>query len=423
MNYQEKYLKYKNKYLTLKQNGGFKYKCPDHKPHLCEAPTNYMGVCVKHENYCNTEYKEGKSAIPDLIWEEGEEDLKKRYEFGIAKGYINDNLNQSCLKQTDAARITEIENGQKITGPFSILTLNVMGICRNPDQIEFARLRAELLKKEILDKQPDILCFQEMSQPFLDFLYSEKIREIYPYIYESIIITEGKKDIDCSIISKYKPTKIIMQNLDGVLKHSNSLQIIEFENLVIFNCYLQSGSKASPGQITKWMHYSRCRAQYFDYIKKIIKQYENKGIILLGDLNFNLNGTHEEWPELIYLQKIGLHDSWSNINPDTPGLTEDSNINSMRWNSKFEIKEYRYDAILYNELLKPIESTIFGNESSKLIEDDNILYERVIIPSDKIHDSKLKKAGTYTDSQGNEKNEYDLFISDHFGVLSKFEHI
>jgi exonuclease III len=212
-------------------------------------------------------------------------------EFGITKGYLNDNLNQSCLKQTDPPRITEIEDGQKINRPFSIITLNVMGICRKPEQTVFAKLRAKLLRKEILEKQPDILCFQEMSQSFLDFFYKSEIREIYPYVYENPIVTEGKKDIDCCIISKFKPTKIIMQNLDGVLNYRNTLQIIEFENLVIFNCYLQAGSKASPGQITKWMHYSRCRAQYFDYIKKIIKKYKHKGIIFgsVISISFELN--------------------------------------------------------------------------------------------------------------------------------------
>jgi hypothetical protein len=188
--------------------------------------------------------------------------------------------------------------------------------------------------------------------------------------------------------------------------------------LVIFNCYLQAGSKASPGQSMKWMHYSRCRAQYFEYIKSLMNNYKNynKGIILLGDLNFNLNGTIEEWPEKKYLDDLKLKDSWTTIHPTEPGLTEDTNKNFLRWNSKFEKKEYRYDAILCNDLLIPIESTIFGDKSVKIIGDDNEYYEKVILK--KVIDERIIKCTYLNEDQV--KNQYDLFISDHFGVLSKF---
>jgi hypothetical protein len=250
-----------------------------------------------------------------------------------------------------------------------------------------------------------------------------KSKKIYPYVYENPIIIEKGKDIDCCVISKFIPKKITMQNLTGILSYPNTLQIIEFENLVIFNCYLQAGSKASPGQITKWMHYSRCRSQYFEYIKKLIEEYEsnNKGIILLGDLNFNLNGTINDWPELKSFNKMGLDDSWITTNPGQPGLTEDTTKNFMRWNSKFEEKEYRYDAILYNKKLRPTSSTIFGDVSKKLIKESNDIYEKVIIPENNRSDPRLIKSSTYINNQGEMKNEYELFISDHFGVLSSFE--
>lgn len=300
-----------------------------------------------------------------------------------------------------------------------------MGIVRDdedktktdPNKIKFAEMSVELLlKDEILGKNPDILCLQEMSQEFLNFLYTGDIKIIYPYVYENPINLEGK-DIDCCVLSKFEPIKVTMQNLDGILGYYNTLQIIEFKNLVIFNCYLQAGSKASPGQYMKWMHYSRCRAQYFEYIKSLMGEHDNKGIILLGDLNFNLNGTVEEWPEKKYLDALGLQDSWTKTHPLTePGLTEDTNKNFLRWNSKFEKKEYRYDAILCNKLLIPIKSTIFGDKSVKIIGDDNKYYEKVILK--KVLDERIIKS-TYL-NEGQVKNQYDLFISDHFGVLSTF---
>jgi mRNA deadenylase 3'-5' endonuclease subunit Ccr4 len=137
-------------------------------------------------------------------------------------------------------KITIIPDGEDINKTFSILTLNVMGICRKLEQTQFAKLRAVLLKKEILKNPPDILCFQEMSQEFLNYFYIDEIKEIYKYVYENPIVIEKKpdgkliKDIDCCIFSKFKPTRVIMQNLNGVLDYRNTLQIIEFKNLVIY---------------------------------------------------------------------------------------------------------------------------------------------------------------------------------------------
>jgi exonuclease III len=429
MSHEKKYLKYKNKYLSLKQSGGYKLKCPSVDQVECDAPTRYMGMCVNNETKCDDIYDETKGVIPEILWdEEHDKDLIERYKHGISKGYIDDYLHKSCLTQTQPARIIKEGKGMDVFGPFSVLTLNVMGITRDdndktkknkdPNKIKFAEMRVELLlKDEILEKNPDILCFQEMSQEFLDFLYSGDIKIKYPYVYENKINLEGK-DIDCCVLSKFEPEKVTMQNLDGILGYCNTLQIIEFQNLVIFNCYLQAGSKASPGQSMKWKHYSRCRAQYFEYIKSLMYKYENKGIILLGDLNFNLNGTVEEWPEKKYLDALDLQDSWTETHPLTePGLTEDTNKNFLRWNSKFEKKEYRYDAILCNDLLIPIESTIFGDKSVKIIGDDNEYYEKIILKN--VLDERIIKYTYLNENQV--KNQYDLFISDHFGVLSTFK--
>jgi len=84
----------------------------------------------------------------------------------------------------------------------------------------------------------------------------------------------------------------------------------------------------------------------------------------------------------------------------------------MRWNSKFEEKAYRYDAILYSKKnLKPISSIIFGDTPELLIGSKNIFYENVIIPKDKRTDSKLKYINKYVDEEQIERNQYNLFIS------------
>ena len=128
-----------------------------------------------------------------------------------------------------------------------------------------------------------------------------------------------------------------------------------------------------------------------------------------------LNGSIKEWPELKYLQDMELFDSWKIINPHDLGLTENTDINDLRYNSKFEEKRFRYDAILYNKL-KPLSSIIIGDKS-KIIEDDEInrIYERVILPKDGLKNPNLRIA-----YKKDNNNYYHLFISDHFGLMSKF---
>ena len=151
--------------------------------------------------------------------------------------------------------------------------------------------RVKMLIDEISDKKPDIMCFQEMSQEVLNELYP-KIKDEYPYCYEKDlseeILKQRKKDIELCIISKYQPRKIDIMALGGNLGYNNSLAKIEYDNINIFNCYFQAGSKYSPGQDKKWIHYSRCRAQQFKHIKQLILGNSEIPVIVLGDFNCDL---------------------------------------------------------------------------------------------------------------------------------------
>jgi exonuclease III len=379
----------------------------------------------KNDDYidCNSKYDENKAKIP--IVEYNDEDLKK-YEFGLTKGYKDDNLNKFC---GDGKIYDEYNNdtSDEIPEKFSIITLNVMGIFRNNlDVLKLMKIRAKLLEHVILNKKPDILCFQEMSKEFFHFLYSDKIKKIYPWYHNINFIdttnSEKYNDIETFVISKYQPKKISSIGLNGILGYYNSLLIIEYDNLIVFNMYCQAGSKSSPGQEFKALHYSRCRAQQFEYINEMImNKYKNKPIILLGDLNFDLNGNQNDWPELNNLNKLNLNDSWKDINKNKNsfyGLTENTQINTMRYNSKFENKMYRYDAILYNDKLMAIKSKVICNKPLKLDYNHlkfNKYYENVILKKDSLSNPNLKIAGKYE-----KQNIYDLFISDHFGVLSEF---
>jgi exonuclease III len=420
--------------------------CPKTKPFLCTLNSKNPGLCFSKPENCNIQLKEpyknedSKPSIPQIINEKLTEEEEEKINLGIKKGYIDDYITNSCelnpdldLKKDEESHnlITYInDNPTDIPEKFNIITINAMGIYRGKESISnLMKLRVEILVKYLEEESPDIVCLQEVSHLFLTYLNShECIKKQYKYQHEFDLsdtkLAKRKKDIEVFMISKFQPNKITVRALRGNLGYTNSLMMIEYNNLVIINIYLQAGSKSSPGQSLKWIHYSRCRMQHLELIKSMIQNLiKKKPTIVLGDFNFDLNGSIDEWPEKKYLDNLNLLDSW-NVYANKKGkdikegLTEDTDINSMRWNGKFEEKKYRYDGILYNKCkLKLKKTKVILKTPVKLkgkFEKYNKDYEDSILPRNGLENPKLVK------TEENGKNIYDLFFSDHFGVYSEF---
>ena len=431
-----KYLKYKNIYLQLKKSkdnllgGEIKYECPEHYQFLCPNTSNNFGLCIQNKNeleqniLCNKldDYNRDNYQIPiinnALLDEKEREIIQENIERGNDKGYIETNLTKSCYIQSSKPVIYDYN----LPNEFSIITLNIMGIYRNNESVyNLMKLRMNMLNTELLELKPDILCFQEMSSESFELLYNKELQKIYPFYYANDIndLNKRNKDVEVFVISKYPIKKVTLYPLEGNLGYSNSLGIYEFDSIVIFNVYMQAGSKKSPGQKYKYQHYSRCRSQQLLFIKSIIDSFKPKPCIVLGDFNFDLNGTIEEWPEKNIFNSIGLSDSWTR-GLDESGLTENTDINHMRFNSKLEEKKLRYDAILYTK-----ENIELLNDSSKVIcknglylenELNNYDYINAIVPKTLPSGIELRyKLGI------KETKMFELFISDHFGVYAKFK--
>ena len=501
-----KYLKYKNIYLQLKKSqynlvgGEIKYECPKDYPYLCPNTSNNFGLCIKDKSkikqdiLCNKldDYNKDNYQIPivnnDLLDEKEKEKeiIQQNTQRGNEKGYIETNLTNSCYIQSNSPIIYDYNLSSKHLCPsrlrdekhlcpsrlrdekhlcpneFSIITLNIMGIYRNNESVyNLMKLRMNMLNKELLELKPDILCFQEMSNESFELLYNKELQKIYPFYCTNDIydLHKRNKDIEVFIISKYPIKKAYIYPLEGNLGYTNSLGIYEFDNIIIFNVYMQAGSKKSPGQKYKYQHYSRCRSQQLLFIKSIIDSYKPKPCIVLGDFNFDLNGTIEDWPEKNIFDSIGLSDSWTK-GLDESGLTENTDINHMRYNSKLEEKKLRYDAILYTkeniELLDKSSKVICKN--GLYLEDElfkyNDDYIKAILPKTIPNGTNLKykknnsnsdasssesfsrsnDSNSFNDSNssnssdGSNRSEgsssskiFELFISDHFGVYCKFK--
>jgi len=423
--YYKKYLKYKNKYLKLQTGGNpeieekISWKCNKPNNILCPRNSINLGLCTNSIENCDNVEIDGQLPSIEITSESENIEHEKAIMRGMVKGYTDTNLNKSCYGVED---ITVYEHDKKdniIPQIFSIITLNAMGIIRDDNNKKILmKERVKILVEQILSNRPDILCFQEMSTEFYEELYN-KIHSIYQFSNPQVLTEIKKDDVTNFIISKYNPIRTKFVKLKGNLFYPNTLGIYEFDNLVVFNLYLQAGSVSSLGQKNKWKHYSRCRIHELIYISNIIKEY-TKPFVILGDFNFDLNDTNGIiFPEIRYLKDIieknNCVDSFKYINPELPGLTEDTDINSLRWNDKFEIKKYRYDAIFSNNKLEPIESKLFVDIPKILDTEENINAYVNVFVKDKIHDSRLKFIGDVDNKQ------YELFVSDHFGVLSRFK--
>ena len=195
--------------------------------------------------------------------------------------------------------------------------------------------------------------------------------------------------------------------------------LVEFDNLVILNVYLQAGTRNSPGQKDLWFNYSRCRYNQYLVMAKFLKDNNinmlEKPIVVLGDFNTDLNGNEKKWPELKAFKELNLIDSWLEKYDDKSGFSENTDVNFMRWNNKFEQKILRIDGIFYNKgKLKTNEIKILGDSPiniNKEMQDNFYKYRMPSITDFPNKDALLKKNG----------DEIQIWPSDHFAVIADLE--
>lgn len=387
----------------IKNISNINFYCPKEKPVLCSINSNSFGLCKNTINDCDNLEGGVIPIIPNNNSINGE-----KY------GYVTNNLHVRCNELK--LEYSEKFIGGKLPDNIKIITYNIWGLCIEQNDKDFMNFKKELIitrmkqvVKEIKKYQPDIICFQEMSDLSLSLLKS--LYNDYPYRYETnfnqeLIRKQRLHEVEVYVFSKYPAQQVKLYSIRGNLNYTDSFMIIEFKDVNIYNCYLQAGSKKSPGQENYWTHYSRCRKDQILEIKKLILQ-DKKSVILVGDFNCHLDGGEYDWTEVKELTYF--NDSFREINPYESGYTEDTDINLMRWNTKFIKKQVRYDGILYKGTnLNPLNSIVIGKTpiiiSSEL---SNKFINYIVSPDDK----KLIKYYN---------NNFVLFPSDHFGVMTTF---
>ena len=387
----------------------------EHK-YLCPIQSRNIGLCVKNPEDCDKLLTErNQNMIPKIrgIMDERAKDY----------GYEDKYLYNNCGTLVNVKDIT-YENYGILGENIKICSWNVWGLLKykQPFMTWSINKRINNIIDIILKENIDILCLQEVSTPVYKIL-RERIGDKYYFYEESIntekTISERNRSLEILFLSKIRAYKYTNYLLGGNLNYKNNLSVLEFPNFVIFGCYFQAGSKYSIGQENKWFHYSRCRSEQLEILFQEIRKYKQEKMVILGDINFHLDGVIEDWPEVGNLQKLkeyGFIDSYRSLFPNieaNPGFTEDTQLNLMRYNSKFLDKQFRYDGIL-SKGLTPVDCKILGTNQIRLTTDEiaNMIDQFVYIENiDKIRVVK---------SVENPDGELALWPSDHFGILTHF---
>lgn len=343
-------------------------------------------------------------------------------------GYHTNNINDFCGSYTEEY-VVKYKNHESLPKKFKVMTWNIWGMIKRNNGpkymflYELMILRMKKIIKQLIKNDPDIIIFQEVGYEALGLIraymrkynilskyncYGENFRNLTPNNMEKNI----GRDLENYVFAKHIPKKISQYSLSGNIGYTTGITLVSYDNISIIGCYLQAGSKHSPGQADVAHHYARCRGEQIVAIGKIIdEKCTDNTVILCGDFNMHLDGSEDEWPEIKEIYKLKLVDTWRNRYPDEnkyPGFTEDTDINHMRWNMKFMEKHYRYDGILLKNgkdiKLKVDKCKLIGRKTYQL--DDDMYKEFMDVLSNK-SSSEHPKSKTYS-------------ASDHFGVMTTF---
>jgi hypothetical protein len=358
--------------------------------------------------------------------------IKREYSEPNQFGYHTNNLEDYCGIHEEEFRI-EPSKPQSLPKVFKVLTWNIWGLNKRDHSgekylflSELMMLRMEKIVSIIVEADPDIIIFQEMSYESLGMIkgfmrqsgikyniYCENFSKYNPEKFDKVI----NRDLDTCVFSKYVPSFITQHKIPGNLGYWLPVTFVSFGEICIVGCHLQAGSKHSPGQEKVWHHYSRCRTEQLFAIKHAISTIcPDKTIIMCGDFNMHLDGNKSSWPEIKWIADFKVIDTWRCLYPKKAvarGFTEDTDVNHMRWHMKFIKKKFRYDGFFLKNslsphaLLVPISATLIGTEGY-LMDDD-------------MFDNFLKVMGNT--SKESETLSKSYHPSDHFGVMTTFSRV
>lgn len=311
----------------------------------------------------------------------------------------------------------ELVHRKTIDGPprqidkVSVLTFNIWG---EDDSNAFLSARMQHLLRIVLERQADILCFQEMTEKAFECV-DAALRSAYPYcsddVLDSNVLKERNSNVTNVIYSKVPPLSFCTYKIGGALDYDNVASTCVFGNAILVNVHFQAGCPQSSDKRRRALAdaCAQCRqAQFRALVAFLDETCPSRSAIVCGDFNAHLDGG-DSWPEIDGSPVHGWLDTFRQYRPNQPGWTEDTQRNTMRWNLKFKSKQYRYDGIFVRgDTPKVTESRLVGTEPFLLSRTDS----QAVIDCTAAHQrSQLKLC----------EGRLAWFVSDHFGVMSTVE--
>lgn len=268
--------------------------------------------------------------------------------------------------------------------------------------------RIPYLVEILRNTDADVIFLQEVGKKFLDKMLKSDLSSKYYFSVHSDKLFRTEVTNITMILSRIP----IKMSVYGVISgdHDYSFTFAEINGYFLVNVYLHAGSKNSPGVIN-FEKYHTYRKNQLDMIhEKITKENKtNDPVILGGDFNFHLDGDVESYPEMDSMKKFGLVDAWKlNFNGDN-GLTEDTDVNLMRWNVKQQEKKFRYDGIFVPESTIVTSSVLIGTAMCFSIPFDEEVKRDV-------YKAHIKKAQLDLEKMRLVNGCFPWWPSDHFGV-------
>eukprot|EP00029_Vermamoeba_vermiformis_P005461 TRINITY_DN1904_c0_g1_i1.p1 TRINITY_DN1904_c0_g1~~TRINITY_DN1904_c0_g1_i1.p1 ORF type:complete len:327 (-),score=7.09 TRINITY_DN1904_c0_g1_i1:85-1065(-) len=200
-----------------------------------------------------------------------------------------------------------------------------------------SRVRWQGLADLVRDNDPDFICFQEVTRPFLEVLVAQPwVREKY---VSSDAIGNTFQSYGVVILSKYPCRKFELHPFPSGM--GRSLLIGQFyvngEELAVATSHLES------------MENGHFRRSQLIITEELLRQYPNA--FFMGDFNFDATSNYND-PKQTSLENNNLRhwmpeyvDTWQLLHPELKGYTFDTDNNAMIANNSKEIT--RYDRIMY----------------------------------------------------------------------------
>jgi endonuclease/exonuclease/phosphatase family metal-dependent hydrolase len=329
-----------------------------------------------------------------------------------AYGYTNETTNRVELIFTKTKIHDNTSNPEmKPDSRIKLLTYNTW----TTKDIPYSRYldRIEPLCKILLEEDPDIIFLQEVGINFLNALKENKFI-VSKYFFSECDVYNGSDDWGDAITLILAKERMLMSTYNIITgDHKYSFTIAETDRFFLINCYLHAGSRFSPG-ITFHQKYHEYRKEQLKIIHDTLQKLNigSKQVIFGGDFNLDLGDDKNEFPELSRINEFNLVDCWKKVHHNKKGYTEDTDINTMRWNLKQQVKKFRYDGFFCSPKWSVNSMEIIGTKPVFKTK----FTEELQIPCFANH---VKKANLKMDLMKLTDGYFEWFASDHFGVTAE----